>query len=110
MADNQLYSDGRYVKLPVGKGVESGDAVLVGAITGVATSDANDNDEAVVDRGGSYKVPVLADDGESAAVNIGDAIYHSGSGLDKDDSGVLFGYALEEIASGDTNDIEVLLK
>lgn len=111
MANNQLYSDGRYIKVPVGAGVESGDPVLVVALTGVAQADRDADGNAVIDRGGSYTLSVHAvNAGGNSAVAVGDMIYHSGTELSKNATGVLFGYALEALGAGLTDEIEVLLK
>ncbi len=114
MADNQLRSNGRYVKLPVSTAeYDSGDPVCLGRITGVATADKDSSNNVVIDRAGSYDLSVKGvNDSGNSAVAVGDAIYFVAGDtpvLSKKDSGVLFGFALETVGSGATATIEVLL-
>lgn len=114
MASNRLLPNGRYLKVNVGADdISSGDPVLVGSITGVAQSDKDASNDVVVDRHGSYDVSVKAvGDGGNSKVEEGDAIYYVDGDTPplskKQTSGKLFGYALEEVASGTTATIEVL--
>jgi len=114
MAKNQV-QEGRHLWLNVGVGVKSGDPIAVGQITGVATIDADAAGYATVDTGNVvYDLSVKAiDAGGNSAVAIGDAIYYvtaDNPKLSKKNTGVLFGHALEIIAAGGTDTINVKLK
>jgi len=112
MAKNYVQK-GHYLWLTVGAGVKSGDPVAVGQIIGVATIDADANNQATVDTKGVYDLSVKAiDGGGNSAVSVGDAIYYvSGDTpkLSKKTSGVLYGYALEAITASSTDTINVKL-
>ncbi len=115
MADNQLLTEGRYVKLPVSTAAySSGDPVCLGGITGVATADKDSSNNVVIDRRGSYNLSVKGIDGSgNSAVAVGDAIYFVAGDtpvLSKKATGVLFGYAMGTVTSGATATIEVLQK
>lgn len=113
MAKNYV-QEGRYLWLNVGVGVKSGDPVAVGQITGVATIDADADGNATVDTQDVYDLSVKGiDAGGNSAVAIGDAIYHVAADnpkLSKKNTGVLFGYALETVAAGGTDTINVKQK
>jgi predicted RecA/RadA family phage recombinase len=117
MATNRIFEDGRYLYLSVGSGVESGDAVLVGSIPGVAQYDADSDDSAVVDTAGVYDLAVTANNtsDSGSAISVGQKLYYDdGSGsldageLTPDTSnGTFFGYALEAVSSGQDATIKV---
>ena len=113
MAKNHVQK-GKYLWLNVGTGVKSGDPVAVGQITGVVTIDADASGYATVDTGEVYDLSVKAVDGSgNSPVAIGDAIYYVAADtpkLSKKTAGVLFGHALEAIATGATDTINVKLK
>ena len=94
---------------------KAGDPVLVGAaITGVADNTvAATTDTVAVRVSGVFKLRVQGKTNAAAnsAVVKGDKIYIGTDGvLDKDTTGVVFGYALGAVASGNTTtDIDVLL-
>lgn len=93
-------------------GVSSGDAVSVGALTGVALTDSNLSNLVEIATNGVYDLPVLANDGyEDIVLSKGALIFISDEGvLSADDSGVLFGVALDGISvAGTTAEIEVFL-
>ena len=113
MAKNHVQT-GRYLWLNVGTGVKSGGPVVVGQITGVATIDADASGYATVDTEEVYDLSVKAIDGSgNSPVAVGDAMYYVAADtpkLSKKTSGVLLGYALEAIATGATDTINVKLK
>jgi len=102
------------LRVPVGAGIESGDPVVVGGITGVALVDRDSDGYAVIRRKGVFNLEVNGVDGSgNSAVAIGDSIYYVTGDtikLSKKATGVLFGYALEAVASGASATIKVLLK
>ncbi len=94
----------------------SGDPLIVGTIAGVAITDEGDggnaSGESTIATEGVFDVPVVGHNGSSdAAVAIGDKIYYDTGihGLNVNSSGVLFGKALEDVAEGDTETINVML-
>ena len=113
MAKNMLYKDGRHIKLAIAS-ISSGDPVCVVEITGVALIDTDANGDVVVDTKGVYDLSVKGHDGTSdSAVAIGDKLYYDSADtpkINKNAAAIFFGYALEEIASGATDTIMVLLK
>lgn len=112
MAKNYV-QDGRHLWLTIAAGSKSGDPVVAGQLSGVATIDADSNNQATVDTEGVYDLSVKAiDGGGNSAVAVGDAIYHVAADtpkLSKKNTGVLFGYALEAINAGATDTINVKL-
>jgi len=93
-------------------GADSGDAVVLGQITGVALVDS-ESAKLVIRRKGVFDLEVTATDNSgNSAVAPGDALYIDSSNgtINKNSTKVLFGYALEAIDSGDTATIQVLLK
>jgi predicted RecA/RadA family phage recombinase len=112
MAKNYV-QEGRRPFLTVGAGVNSGDPVVVGQIIGVAVINADANNQATIDTEGVYDLNVKAIDGVgNSAVAVGDAIYYVNADtpkLSKKNTGVLFGYALEAVAAGATDTINVKL-
>ncbi len=113
MATNMIIKNSDQLKVYTNSDVNSGETVLVGGITGVALADEDSDNYTVIRREGVFDLSVVAHDGSSnSKVSIGDALYLDASNgtLDKDNTETLFGYALEEIASGKTDTIKVLLK
>lgn len=114
MANNMQKDQGRHLYLPVASGVESGDPVAVGQITGVAMIDRDAANSATIDTEGVYLLAVGGvNAGGNSAVAVGDAIYFVVADtpkLNKKTSGVLFGYALGTVASGGSGTIPVKLK
>ena len=103
---------GERLELNVGTGKKSGDPVEVGGLIGVCVTDADANGNAVVATEGVFRLSVTANDGTAnVAISQGDALYFdSASGkIDKNNANILFGYALEPVASGATATIEVKL-
>lgn len=113
MATNMIIKNSDQLKVYTNSDVNSGETVLVGGITGVALADEDSDGYTVIRREGVFDLSVKAHDGSSnSKVGFGDALYLDASNgtLDKDNTETLFGYALEEITSGETDTIEVLLK
>ncbi|MBA7568333.1 hypothetical protein ES708_10054 [subsurface metagenome] len=113
MAKNMIYKDGRHIKLAIA-GISSGDPICVGEITGVALIDTDAAGDVVGDTKGGYDLSVKGHDGTAdAAIAIGDKLYYDSGAtpkINKNESAVFFGYAFEEVASGATETIIVLLK
>lgn len=113
MATNMIIKNSEQLPIYTNSDVNSGETVLVGGITGVALADEDSDGYTVIRREGVFDLSVKAHDGSSnSKVSIGDALYLDASNgtLDKDSNETLFGYALEEITSGETDTIKVLLK
>jgi len=113
MATNMIIKNSDQLKVYTNSDVESGETVLVGGITGVALADEDSDGYTVIRREGVFDLSVKAHDGSSdSKVGFGDALYLDASNgtLNKNSNKTLFGYALEEIALGETNTIKVLLK
>ena len=90
-----------------------GDPVQIGALAGVALNSASaGTDRVVVQLRGIFNLAVKGHDGQdNTGIGIGDPIYiGSDALLDADDGGVLFGYALGAVVSGETTTIAVLLR
>lgn len=105
MAKNTKLYRADNLELEVGSGIESGDAVAVGDIVGVALTDANDDDIATIRTTGTATFKVEANDGD---IELGDIVYYDDGDIVGDDTGnVRFGYALEEVGDGETEEIEV---
>lgn len=126
MATNMVYknSDQIPVTLTVASwpllaaGASAGDAVCIGAVTGVALTDAAATvGETVIRRKGVFSLEVGAfdddvnDPGAAQAITAGDSVYiNVGTGnINVNDAAVHFGYALEDVAAG-TATIRVLLR
>lgn len=111
MATNMIYKDGDQLKFYIGSTegseLDSGDPFVVGQIPAVAMGD-EDTDGYVVGRMvGVFDLSVSA---VSTAITPGTAIYyHAGALNNTAAGGVLFGYALEGITTGETATIKVLL-
>lgn len=106
MATNRLYEKGDQLKVvPTAPAdVASGDPVLFGTLPGVALTDEDDDGEATVQFGGVFELDVVgADNAGGAAITAGDPVYYDGGEINADATdGTLFGYALEDVASGAT--------
>ncbi len=94
---------------------DSNDPVVLGGIVGVALADSDTTTkEVVIRRTGAFSLEVVAkrDSGENSEVVAGDALYINPTGgqIDKDHTKTHFGYALEDITSGETETIKVLLR
>ncbi|MEW6555084.1 MAG: DUF2190 family protein [Actinomycetota bacterium] len=113
MATNIKYPKGDQIKV-ASASRSSGDPVAVGQITGVALIDTDADGNITLKRNGSADLSVKGIDGSgNSAVAVGDAIYYVEADtpkLSKKATGVLFGYALGTVGSGQTATIEVLLK
>ncbi len=96
-------------------GAESNDAVCVEEIIGVALVDSDADDEVTIRRKGVFKLKAHAfnnaANNSASAVVAGDALYiNPATGtINKWTDGVLFGYALDDIAEGDA-EIPVVLR
>lgn len=121
MATNLRHATGDTLSLPVGAGIESGDPVLVGDLSGVALTDrgagGNPAEFATVQVGVNsavFTVEVEATDGNIVA---GDRLYIDVAGaVSNDPTDHAFGFAIPTpgqtgnlVASGQTGDIHVLL-
>jgi len=115
MATNEVFRDADHITLPVPSGVVSGEAVVVGALVGVAQTDRAADGTATVWRKGAYRLPVAA-----ATYVVGDAIYaHATDGtavtarvgrIDKTaTTGTLIGYAIEAKTLGAAGELVVAL-
>lgn len=109
VATNRVKESANRLALPVPDGTVSGDPLVLGALPCVAVTDQDEwtEGEASVQTDGSWRYPVVGDDGAPAAIEVGDIIYLDSGVLSSDDSGDRFGYALEPVGSGDTTEIEV---
>ena len=92
----------------------SGDPVRFGEMTGVALGAENSDGETVVDftPGNVYDLSVKGVDGSgNSAVAVGDKIYYVDADtpkLSKKTAGRFFGFAMEAIATGETDTINVM--
>lgn len=114
MAGNRTRIFGRRLQLTVTDGgVNAGDPCLVGAaITGVAETPKDANNNAIVSREGVYTVSVRGWNGANVAVAQGDKLYYTIANnpkIDKTATGVFFGWAKAAVAAGATATIEVIL-
>lgn len=95
MATNEVFRYANRVTLNVGSGVKSGDPVKVGALAGVAQTDADEDGNASVWLEGAHTFPL------ASAVSQGDLVYIEGSTLSGAGDQV-FGCALAD-SEGDDN-------
>lgn len=123
MATNLVFKDPDNLLLTIA-GASSGDPVAVGGITGVALTDTGTDGKCVVRRKGVFELAVEGVnmvetegwDYADVAVNVGDKLYYDAEvtqtiKINKNDhSGIFFGYALEAVAEGASDTIQVLLK
>jgi len=115
MAKNRELEDGKTVVLAPTAApnttVQSGDPVMVGQLPGVALTKGTDTvangGKCGVDLGGVYRLPVKGETTTNAAVAAGDIVYYDAGVLNKDNTGVRYGYALDPVVSGATTTIRV---
>lgn len=112
MALNEVREHCFQKSLPVPEGTLAGDPVKVGALVGVALTDrgADTPEQSTVDMVGSFRLPVLGEEKEAKekAIAVGDKVFIDAEGnLSVNDTGTLFGYALEVVAKGEEKEIEV---
>ena len=110
MAKNLIYKDGSQLKFYIGSGegseLNSGDPVVVGQIPAVAMVDEDEDGYVVGRMVGVFELAVTA---VSTNITPGTAIYyHAGTLNISAAGGVLFGYALDNLAVG-SGTIKVLL-
>ena len=107
MATNMLYKDGIHLKLAVAD-ISSGDPVCVNDITGVALIDTDADGNVIITKKGVFDLEVVS----TGATAIGESLYYHAGTPDTitNTTGVCIGYALEDIASDETDTIAVLLK
>lgn len=106
MATNQRYTHGHHIALTADKDIKSGQAVLIGEISGVAQTTAKTGEKVTIWRDGSYELEV------DGTLTVGQAVYIKAAdntltatvGTNK-----LFGYALTPNASG-KGLVEVLVR
>jgi len=89
----------------------SGDHVVWGNINGVALTDTDDDGNIRMATGGVFDLSVTgADNSGNAAISAGDKVYDDSGDLNADAAdGTLYGIALEDVASGATSTIPVLI-
>jgi hypothetical protein len=113
MAVDKTFEKADNVYLPVASGVLSGQPCAVGALTGVAVTDRDTTGFATVDFSGAYTLTVNAvNAGGNLAIAVGDPIYFvSGDTIKLSGkvAGLLFGFALDALASGTSGAIRVKL-
>jgi len=117
MADNKIYT-GDHITLEL-DGIESGDPVAVNDIVGVALIDTDGEGNVVIARRGVFELEVHGDDGSAEsseiAIDKGEKVYADMDGdkvdeLNAASSEAHFGYALEDVGSGDKETIKILLR
>ena len=107
MATNRIYERGTQLEYALAD-TDAGDPVAIGELPGVALTDTDDDGNVTVQHDGVFELAVVGNDGEAAEISAGDIVYIQSDGtLNIDDSGTRFGYALEDVASGATETIEV---
>lgn len=109
--------EGNNLFLPVGEGVSAGDPVMLGNhMPGVASIDAESASpyRASVKLKGRFDLSVKGHNGVgNTAISQFDPIYYNAAAtpkLNANSSGIFYGIALEDVASGATATIEVLLR
>lgn len=114
MAKNRVRKDGRFLSKVATQPATpaSGDPVLVGQIPGIALIDEEANGNVTVDTGGVYNLSVLGETnaGAGSAVAVGDILFYDTATtpkINKDTTGVRFGYALGTVGSAATATIPV---
>lgn len=110
MALNRVRERAFQVSLPVPEGTTSGDPVAVGSLVGVALIDRGKDTagEATIQMVGSFEFEVIGKKGaEEKAIAVGEPVYLKEGKLSADSGGTLFGYALQAVAKGKTETIEV---
>ena len=113
MATNIVSERSSRHTLPVGSGVSAGDAVVIAAkLNGVALTDSDANDNATVELGFEAIVAdlsVVGNDGSAAAITAPAIVYDNSGTLNANTAGTAFGIALEDVGSGETTVIKVLV-
>jgi predicted RecA/RadA family phage recombinase len=118
MARNERYKRGEYIPLTAPVGTLSGDPFVSGQIPAVAQADRQTSGpftgKASATLEGAYDLSVkgVTNGATNIAVAEGDIIYYNGAAtpkLNKDTTGVRFGYALGAVGSGATATIPVKL-
>jgi predicted RecA/RadA family phage recombinase len=112
MATNKVYEEGDQLNLPVPSGVLSGAPTVAGQIPVVAQTDRDSSGNASCDLHGVYLLSVkgVIAGPANSAVAVGDIIYYTAGHtpvLDKDATGIRWGYALGTLTSGSTGTIQV---
>ncbi len=117
MAKNIIYDEGVQLSLAATDPATpaSGDPVLVGQLPAVALTDERSDGTTTVKTNGGADLSVKGQEWNgtalaNVAVAAGDILYYTAGRtpvLDKDNRGVRFGYALEAVASGATDTIQV---
>jgi len=111
MATNEVYKQADQIPLVVGASVAARTPMCVGDIpvqTLTATGSTGTTTATCQTRGVIRAEVVGADGSGNAAVTAGDIIYFDTDELNVDSAnGVRWGYALEDVASGDTSTILV---
>ena len=111
MATNHV-QQGDVIKLPVASGKTSGDPDLVGSIPVVCLTNRDSDGNAECALTGVFDLPVTgADNAGNAAISLGDTLYMDAGTINIDSTdGTEYGVALEAVASGSTDTINVRLK
>lgn len=114
MATNRTRRFVNAVKLAVTDGgVHSGDPCLCGQMSGIVLEGKDTSNRAVVARAGAFRVSVAGvNDSGDTAIAAGEQIYYvSGDTpvLSAKTSGVFFGWAIEDVDSGQTQSVQVAL-
>lgn len=108
MAKNRKYAEANQLVLAPtvapGATARSGDPVLVGELPGAMLTDADDTiangGRGTVQLDGAFEFTVHGHDGTDPAAGApGDIVYNDRGVLNLDDSGVRFGYLLEDLAA-----------
>jgi predicted RecA/RadA family phage recombinase len=112
MARNTVRERAFQVSLPVAEGTKSGDPVVVGSLVGVALIDRGKDTEgeATIQMVGSFKFSVEGKKGgEEKAIAVGEPVYvdPATKKISADSSKTLFGYALQAVAKGKTEEVEI---
>jgi predicted RecA/RadA family phage recombinase len=112
MALNQVFAEGDKLNLPVPSGVLSGAPTVCGQIPVVAQTDRAADGTASCDLHGVYALSVkgVTNAAANIAVAAGDILYYTAGHtpvLDKDTTGIRYGYALQAVTSGATATINV---
>lgn len=113
MATNIVSETSDRHTLPVGSSVDAGDHVVIaGKLNGIALTDSDADDNATVKLPFPAFVallPVVGNDGSPAAIEAPAVVYDNSGTLNSNNSGTAFGIALEDVGSGDTETIKVLV-
>lgn len=113
MATNRVYA-GRPEILPdlavLPVDADSGGPVVIGKIPGVALKDADSDHKTIVQTDGIFDLSVK--DTATGGIAVGDILYFDNATTPKvnnTNTGIRYGYALEVIANGLTDTINVLI-